>query len=550
MAQISEEYVIEHFSEALEKGYILPFFQPIYRSVTNMITCAEALARWIDPEQGMISPGQFIPVLEKNGLIFELDMEIIRRTCAFYNRLNDRGTPIQSFSVNLSRQDFVHSNLYDKVCEILDEYNVPHDAIKLEITESLMMEDIETFRRIFSEFKGAGFSIWIDDFGSGYSSLNMLQNFNFDVMKFDMLFLHNFTSKSRQVMTSLISMAKSLGIHTLTEGVETKEQQDFLLSAGCESLQGFYFAKPLSEEDLIKKIEEQNTALETSEDILYWNQIGLLSFLSARPLEEYAEQESNEIIDSDDSIGQGVPLALIECTKTEFVHIYANPSYMKRIKDLGFSSLEEIEIMVNDRKSDQYMLYKKLFSDAIGMGTMQKVEYRVNDVFYRLSAKCLARREGRAMIALRLSTFDSKMEEKTAQEMINYCNALFSTYELVVLFYPDSGVSNRIYTSEMMPEYDREKTLAESAKKFCESEVLPIDQERYMKFIDFSTMGDRLAKSNKGFIQGFFRMRWGDEVNKWFTARITQVKAFKETTYVLTIQAVLGDSLGEVFLET
>ena len=154
------------------------------------------------------------------------------------------------------------------------------------------------------------------------------------------------------------------------------------------------------------------------------------------------------------------------------------------------------------------------------------------------------------MLALRLSTFDSKMEEKTAQEMINYCNALFSTYELVVLFYPDSGVANRIYTSEMMPEYDREKTLAEGAKKFCESEVLPIDQERYMKFIDFSTMGDRLAKSNKGFIQGLFRMRWGDEVNKWFTARITQVKAFKETTYVLTIQAVLGDSLGEVFLET
>ncbi len=541
MGNISEQYYINHFSEALENGLIIPYFQPIFRSVTKKIVGAESLTRWKNSDGGFFSPVDFIPALESCGRIYELDMEIIRQTCEFYQRLVQRGTPIQFFSVNLSRHDFLNDDLFDRVCGILEEYNVPKEAIKLEITETLMMEDLETFKKIFYKFKNAGFSVWIDDFGSGYSSLNMIQNFNFDVMKFDMLFLKDFTVKSKQVLSSLITMAKTLGIHTLTEGVETQEQLEFLLSIGCENLQGFYFAKPLSGDELIERIERQNVFLESDEENTYWDQIGQLSFLSAKPLEEYSEKEGLE--DSVDDGGLGVPLALLECSKEDFKYTYASQSFRRRIQDLGYQSIDELESIYNDRRTDQYLMMKKIFTDAVGMGTMQKAEYKKDDVYYRISAKCLARRDSHAMLAVRLSTFDSQHEEKSALEMMNYCRALFATYELVVLIYPESEMSNRLYTSENLPEYDRELTLNESVRKFCIAQVSSEDQERYLKFLNFDTVQKRIDESPLGYIQDYFRMRWGGGDNNWYTARLSEVTDFTEKTYILTIQALSGKEI-------
>ena len=541
MGNISEQYYINHFSEALKNGLIMPYFQPIFRSVTKKIVGAESLTRWKNPDDGFFSPVDFIPALESSGRIYELDMEIIRQTCEFYQRLVQRGTPIQFFSVNLSRHDFLNDDLFDRVCDILEEYNVPKEAIKLEITETLMMEDLETFKKIFYKFKNAGFSVWIDDFGSGYSSLNMIQNFNFDVMKFDMLFLKDFTLKSKQVLSSLITMAKTLGIHTLTEGVETQEQLEFLLSIGCENLQGFYFAKPLSGDELIERIERQNVFLESDEENTYWDQIGQLSFLSAKPLEEYSEKEGLE--DSVDDGGLGVPLALLECSKEDFKYTYASQSFRRRIQDLGYQSIDELESIYNDRCTDQYLMMKKIFTDAVGMGTMQKAEYKKDDVYYRISAKCLARRDSHAMLAVRLSTFDSQQEEKSALEMMNYCRALFATYELVVLIYPESEMSNRLYTSENLPEYDRELTLNESVRKFCIAQVSSEDQERYLKFLNFDTVQKRIDESPLGYIQDYFRMRWGGGDNNWYTARLSEVTDFTEKTYILTIQALSGKEI-------
>ena len=339
MGYNEENYFVEHFSEALENGYIQAFYQPIYRSVTKKIMCAEALARWIEPDKGMASPALFIPALEKNNLIFDLDMEVLRQTCQLYQELKERGTLLNTFSVNLSRQDFKHKDFYDKVVSILAKYDVPHDAIKLEITESLMMDETKVFSETLDAFMEAGFSIWMDDFGSGYSSLNFLKDYSFDVMKFDMLFLENFSMKGRRLLASLISMAKSLGIHTLSEGVETKEQQDFLSSVGCEALQGYYYSKPISKTDLIGLIDQDVSNVESIEDRQYWTKIGHLNFVSTRPLEELAEMELN--IDNPElqSSEGGIPLALAELTKNKITFVYASEAYLKGIKKLGYKDI-------------------------------------------------------------------------------------------------------------------------------------------------------------------------------------------------------------------
>ena len=185
MSRTDEVYLVNHFHNAIENGLIQAYFQPIFRSYTGKIICAESLARWFSPDGKMLSPDEFIPVLERNNLIFDLDMEILRQACALYKELVLRGTPLSAFSVNLSRQDFSHEDLFEKITAVLEKYDVPHEAVKLEITESHMLEDTETFQKIFYRFTDAHFSVWLDDFGSGYSSLNVLQNYSFDLIKFD-----------------------------------------------------------------------------------------------------------------------------------------------------------------------------------------------------------------------------------------------------------------------------------------------------------------------------------------------------------------------------
>ena len=547
MVQVNETYIIEKLPEALEKGYIQPVFQPIYRSLTGQITCAEALARWYDPDKGMLSPADFIPALENNGLIIDLDMHILRKTCEFYKELEKRGTMLHSFSVNLSRFDFKDEDLYQKVTSILEEYDVPHEAIKLEIIESVMLEDINNFQKVFQQFSGAGFSIWIDDFGSGYSSLNVLQNYDFDVMKFDMLFLRNFNAKGKQVLASLINMAKSLGIHTLAEGVETEEQKEFLLKAGCEGQQGFLLSKPVSETELIALIDAKPDLIETLESKDYWNQVGRFNFLSANPLDVYPNAGTNKTLNEEKFEGMGLPVALLECDQNTMKHVYVSDNFKKCLSELGFNYVNELDTLINYRRDDQYLLLKKLMDDAIATGEVQRFEYFKNDVYYRLSAKLLVRRPDRAMLALRLSTFDPEREVEKTQEMLNYSSALFSTYEIAVLIYPDRDMANRIFTARNLPEFDKEKTLKLTVQKFVEAQVDPVDQERYLKFLDFSTAEERTGNNPRGFIQGLFRLHCGNEPSTWHTVRLTRLPLDDERAYILTIQTIHGG--GMVFLD-
>ncbi len=541
MARVSDQYILERFPEALARGWIRPYFQPIYRSFTDRICCLEALARWQDPEHGLLSPADFIPLLEKEGLICDLDMEILRQVCAFHAEMTRQGLPVHSISVNISRHDFRRDDLFDRVSACLSEFGVPPDAIKLEITESIMLEDIEAFQRIFTQFHDAGFSIWIDDFGSAYSSLNVLQNYQFDTMKFDMLFLRNFSEKGKQVLASLINMAKILNIHTLVEGVETAEQRDFLRSVGCEALQGFYYSRPLPAGELISLLRKEKSSAEDDRDIRYWNRIGRLNVLSPSPLQDFGRTGSDGCLPDIRPEKDMAPLALAECSRDRMTYIYVNEEYQRKVRELGFESVEVLEQAFNEKRSDQYLLLKNTVLDAISKGTVQKLDYTSNGIFYTLKARCLAREEDRAMLAMQLQIFDSEQEIKNARELLQYGNALFSTYEIVTLVYPRRGASTRIYAANLLPAYDNLKasSLRESVQNFCESEIIPADQERYMRFFDLDTLDKRIGDSRGGFVQEAFRLRREkNPETSWRSIRISRVPSEEEPVYIYTIQVV------------
>ncbi len=240
-------HILNHFDEALEKGCIKVYYHPIVRAATGSLCDMEALSRWMDPEKGMLSPGQFISVLEDNKLITKLDFYMVRKICETLAIQKAKRLPLIPVSVNLSRQNFELCDVVEEVVNIVDEYNIPHNLLTIEITESAFIHNHRFLASQIDRFRQAGFGVWMDDFGSEYSSLNTLQEFTFDLIKLDMRFLSSFSSKGKSgsILPDIISMISKMGVHTLCEGVQTEEQLRFLRDIGCEKIQGYLFSKPM-----------------------------------------------------------------------------------------------------------------------------------------------------------------------------------------------------------------------------------------------------------------------------------------------------------------
>ena len=253
------QYIVNHIDEAIEKGYIKSYYQPVVWSDDQKLCGAEALARWIDPKYGFLSPKDFIPVLEESRLIHKLDQYMIEYVCKEIRRALDEGKKIVPVSLNLSRIDFELTNVKEYLDSMVKKYDIDKNYLHIELTESAISDDLEFMNRIITELKEDGYAIWLDDFGSGYSSLSALKDFIFDVVKIDMKFLTNFdeNDRTKDILDCIIHLATRLGMKTLTEGVETKEEAEFLNEIGCGRLQGFLFGKPYAIYEFEEKIKNQ-----------------------------------------------------------------------------------------------------------------------------------------------------------------------------------------------------------------------------------------------------------------------------------------------------
>ncbi len=231
--------------KALLNNEFVMYLQPKHSISTGKIIGAEALARWIHPERGMISPAVFIPVFEQNGFILKLDCFIWECACKEIRRLLDCGIGPVPISVNISRE-YVHSfDCVTYISDLIKKYDIPINYLELEITETV---DSQGISDVVANMKQAGFKMLMDDFGSGYSSLNTLKTTQFDVLKIDRGFLSEFmdSERGRKIIEHMISMSQDIGLDIIAEGVETKEQAEFLRVCGCDAAQGFFYSKPIA----------------------------------------------------------------------------------------------------------------------------------------------------------------------------------------------------------------------------------------------------------------------------------------------------------------
>mgnify|MGYP003527236897 FL=1 len=244
---LKEQKIINAMEMAIQNKEFTLYIQPKYDIEKGIIIGAEALVRWISLENGFISPGDFIPVFENNGFVYEVDKFIWEESCRYLRKWLDEGREVHPISVNVSRIDLYTPKLVQHLVNLREKYQLPSQYLELEITESAYTEDPEQIITITRQLREAGFVILMDDFGTGYSSLNMLKDIQIDVLKLDMGFLKSsdYSAKGGNILTAILKMAESLKMQTIAEGVETKEQVEFLKSIGCRYVQGFYYSKPL-----------------------------------------------------------------------------------------------------------------------------------------------------------------------------------------------------------------------------------------------------------------------------------------------------------------
>ncbi len=246
-----QQYVADHMEVAISNGFIKVFYQPVVRVRTGEICGFEALVRWVDPNLGVLPPADFISTLEQFHMIHKLDIYVAECVCRRYTEVRSEGRPLVPVSINLSRLDFELCDIFGIIESIREKYDVPRNMIDIEITESVLHNDSGHIRSECEKMRELGYQIWLDDFGSGYSSLNSLVEYSFDVLKLDMLFLRSFDKnpKAGILMTKIVEGARDMGLKCLCEGVESEEHWDLLKKIGCEKAQGYYFGKPLPYEE-------------------------------------------------------------------------------------------------------------------------------------------------------------------------------------------------------------------------------------------------------------------------------------------------------------
>ena len=252
-------YIINNIDNAVKNGWIVPFYQPVVWSDTEELCGCEVLSRWIDPVYGQLFPNEFIPVLEEYRLIHKLDKSIFESALKDLRESMDAGKPVVPISLNFSRLDFELMDAVTELDHLAAKYHISKELIHVEVTESALTDNFSKLNEALDRTKELGYSLWLDDFGSGYSSLNVLKDYQFDVVKIDMRFLSNLetSEKAKTLIDCIIRMANRINMLTLTEGVETKAQAEFLKKVGCNRLQGYLFGRPIPKSALYDRIDKR-----------------------------------------------------------------------------------------------------------------------------------------------------------------------------------------------------------------------------------------------------------------------------------------------------
>ena len=541
-----EKHIESHIEEAIAEKQVKVYLQPNVRGLTQRVCGAEALSRWIDPKYGMIYPGDFISVLEKTLKIHLLDLYVFREICKNLGERLERKETVFPISLNFSRLDFNIGDFLDQLESIVEQYHVPKNLLHIEVTESVVMHNEGYMKYVVKKLHELGYQVWMDDFGSGYSSLNLLKEFEFDTFKIDMRFLSDMGKKSLIIIYSILYMAKEIGIHTVAEGVETEEQFRFLKHAGCERMQGYYFGRPEPMENWLSDLIEKNGVESRKEDYLF-DQVGLVNIISPTPFVLDRLDDSPNIYGFETVI----PRAVCSETGGKICHLNFTEPYRDNLLDLGYAGTHDFQDALNNRKVLLAEKIRDIMMLARDSMEVESMDFISSGKHCHLQVRLVTSMDECFIYLIRIDVLTNNRVFRKIKDMNDTLRTLYSVYDMVILLNLRSDTLLPVYMCELFDRIKESENLSAEINKYVYKNVHPDDKEHCWAFLNPQDMWQRLKNSEEGFLLSYFRSR--NKYGKFVWKRFVLVRSYDigdEEKVVLGVHALSMDKLSMLLQES
>ncbi len=522
---LTEQEITGMMSEALAAEDFVIYYQPQYDHSTGKLVGAEALVRWLHPDKGLISPGVFIPIFEKNGFITKIDLYVFEKVCRFIRYTLDKGYNTVPISTNFSRHDIFQQDFVESLENIRKKYNVDSSYLRVEITESAIMGGNQHVNEVIEKLHNCGYVVEMDDFGSGYSSLNVLKDIELDVIKLDMLFLSDKNSNNRggTILSSVVRMAKWLGLPVIAEGVEKIEQADFLKSIGCNYIQGYLYSRPLPQkeyEDIIRGNRELNAV----------SQMEMTEIFDAN---NFWNPLSHDTIIFNNYVG-GAAILDYNTTTEQVEILRVNEKYILEM-GLGISEKEIIDmepLAVFD--DNNKAIYISMLKSAIESNdeeecetwrTLKDADGNIKKLYLRSNVRLIGRAGDNYVFYATIRNItkerlyyneilNSEKRFKAASEQNNmyYWEYIVDTHEMIPCYrcirdlgvpgklsnYPESAIEMGIFPPEVADLYrDWHRQIEEGVQQL--EAIMPLTKDRIMHKVKYTVETDNDGKPVKAY---------------------------------------------------
>ncbi|MCR5469000.1 MAG: EAL domain-containing protein, partial [Lachnospiraceae bacterium] len=523
----NKEYIIENLNRVIRDRYIKIYYQPQIRLLNGKVYGAEALSRWEDPKFGSLPPSVFVPILEDSNLTYKLDIYVIREVVEQLKTLIQSGVQPMPISVNISRTDFLYMDPAKLLTKITDENHIPHNLIRVEITESTVMQDPKGIGQHIKRLHENGFEVLMDDFGSGYSSLNTLRDFDFDEIKIDMGFIKRFDDRGKEIIRSMVMMAKRLGIHTLMEGAETQEQIDFLRDLGCELVQGYYFGSPMPFVESNANLKRKGILMEEAEEKEFFDKVGLVNVITDKPI------------------------ALFFYNGESFELYYANDEYMRNRYDDWNAMAEDRTNSSESLKKELIYHLKKVADNAIRSKKKEVLTFVVENKYYRIECTDIAGYSKGHM--QKLSYYDITSDEATKESKIidEVLRNIMSVYESIyALDYKKDEVEVVITNNVIEHAGDKIDSINSVLHNPAMLEgVYPPDRRHFTEVMEKEYLRERISKTERNCFTEIFRIKITAETYKWVEYMFISIKSFGEDKILLCLRCLEDKKSSNVMAE-
>lgn len=470
-----EEYVLAHIDKAIDKGWIEVYYQPVIRTLTGRLCSMEALSRWNDPFYGMMSPAQFIEPLARNGLIWKLDQYVLHEIGRRYADCVKKGIPAVPVSFNLDRQDFFAMDIFLEVENTVRKYQMPRDYLRIEVTERVFASRNAVIDTALKRFHQAGYAIWIDDFGSGYSTFNLLKDYQYDMLKIDMAFMRAETERSRAIVCSIVQMNDRLDGTSLCEGVETKEQYEFLRSIGCDMVQGFYFSSPQPYEKLMAILKEKGISPETRKERNYYNGANTVPF------------------DTD------TPFAIVETDGRRYRFLYHNDLFAEEAVGADLSN----DVKTADAPG------RKLIHAVLHHSDGTPFQYMVDDRLLEIRAVLLNTMGSRKLLSIEIHDITASDEVDQSVKGTAYHHILHLFDDAYAVNLQDDVIADAAHRHVLIRGVDQ------AIQQYARQNIQKEDQDAYLAYFQPERISKEVKEKQTPVFRSCFRTRGKDGSYIW-----------------------------------